>query len=166
MTKLLIPVFIFILVSQSVIGQAEKTERPGEPDIYNVQSDDAELNAAIDKSRLSFNEFLAAFKNRKSSQTNFSVKMPFATETGAEHIWLTGLELKDEKLLGLVDNLPANVTSVKLGDQVEIEQDKISDWFYLDNGKLVGGNTIRVIRSRMKASERKKFDKQFGITID
>jgi uncharacterized protein YegJ (DUF2314 family) len=74
--------------------------------------------------------------------------------------------LKDEKLLGLVDNLPANVTSVKLGDQVEIEQDKISDWFYLDNGKLVGGNTIRVIRSRMKASERKKFDKQFGITID
>jgi uncharacterized protein YegJ (DUF2314 family) len=164
MTRLLS--IFFIVLCHSVLGQADKTERPGEPDIYNFDSDDSEMNAAVDKSRLTFNEFLTAFKNKKSSQTSFSVKMPFATDTGAEHIWLTSLESKDEKLFGLVDNLPANVTSIKLGDKVEINQDKISDWFYIDDGKLVGGMTIRVIRSRMKPSERKQFDKQFGIKIE
>lgn len=157
---------VLILLCHPLLGQSDKTERPGETAIYNVDSDDAEMNEAIKKSRLTFNEFLTAFKNKKDSQTSFSVKMPFATEYGAEHIWLTSLEIKDGKLLGIVDNLPQSVTSIRLGDIVEIDENKISDWFYLENEKLVGGHTIRLLRARMSSSERKRFDRTFGIKVD
>jgi uncharacterized protein YegJ (DUF2314 family) len=158
---------VLLVVSfQTIFGQAEKSERPGEPTIYEVDSEDAEMNEAIKKSRLTFDEFIAAFKSKNPLQSNFSVKMPFATEYGAEHIWLTNMEIKDEKLFGVVDNLPQSVNTVRLGDVVEIDKEKITDWFYIDNDKLIGGLSIRVLRNRMKSSERKRFDRTLGAKID
>lgn len=157
---------LLVFSSQTIFGQAEKIERAGEPTIYNVDSDDAEMNEAIKKSRLTFGDFFSAFKSKTPSQRNFSVKMPFATEYGAEHIWLTNMEIKDEKLFGIVDNLPQSVNTVRLGDVVEINKEKITDWFYIDNDKLIGGLTIRVLRDRMKPSERKRFDRTLGAEID
>ena len=157
---------LLVLSAQPILGQAEKTERPVEPTIYDVDSEDAEMNEAIKKSRLTFGEFFAAFRSKNPSQRNFSVKMPFATEYGAEHIWLTNMEIKGEKLLGVVDNLPQSVNTVRLGDVVEIDSEKITDWFYVDNEKLVGGLTIRLLRDRMSKSDKKRFDRTFGATID
>jgi uncharacterized protein YegJ (DUF2314 family) len=163
--KILLVIFT-LLCSQAVLSQTEKIERTAEPTIYDVDSGDEEMNEAIRKSRLTFDDFLAAFKSKNASQRNFSVKMPFATEYGAEHIWLTNMEIKDDKLLGTVDNLPQSVNTVRLGDVVEIERDKISDWFYIDDEKLVGGLTIRVLRDRMKSAERKRFDRTLGVKLD
>jgi uncharacterized protein YegJ (DUF2314 family) len=163
--KILLAIFT-IVCSQGVLAQTEKSETTAEPTIYDVDSGDAEMNEAIRKSRLSFDEFLADFKSKKASQRNFSVKMPFATEYGAEHIWLTNMEMKDGKLFGIVDNLPQSVNTVRLGDVVEIDRDKISDWFYIDGEKLVGGLTIRVLRDRMKSAERKRFDRTLGVKLD
>ena len=157
---------LLVLSAQPILGQAEKTEKSVEPTIYDVDSQDAEMNEAIKKSRLTFGEFLAAFRSKNPSQRNFSVKMPFATEYGSEHIWLTNMDIKDEKLVGIVDNLPQAVNAVRLGDVVEIDGEKITDWFYIDNEKLVGGLTIRVLRDRMSKSDRKRFDRTFGATID
>lgn len=160
-------IILFLFISQAVLAQADgKTERIGEPTIYDVDSGDEQINDAIRKSRLMFADFIAAFRTNDGSRRNFSVKMPFATEFGAEHIWLTNMELKGEKLFGVVDNLPQSVTTVRLGDVVEIEEDKISDWFYIENEKLIGGLTIRVLRDRMSNSERKRFDRTLGAKID
>lgn len=153
------------LVSFATFGQADKTERPGEPDIYNVETDDKEMNEAIKKSRMTFDDFLTAFKNQKRNQSAFSVKMPFPTGHGAEHIWLTDIQSKGGKLFGTVDNVPESVTNIKLGDKVEIDRNKISDWFYIDGNKLIGGLTIRVLRNRMTPAERKQFDREFGVAF-
>jgi uncharacterized protein YegJ (DUF2314 family) len=157
-------VILLIVWSQAAVSQSDsiKSDEP----VYQVDSDDLEMNEAVKNSRLGFNDFLNAFKNRKSSQRSFSVKMPFATEYGFEHIWLTNMELRDGKLFAVVDNLPQSVTTVRLGDIVEINETKISDWFYIENEKLVGGLTIRVLRDRMSSSEKKRFDRTFGARID
>jgi uncharacterized protein YegJ (DUF2314 family) len=147
-------------------GQVAKTERPGEPDIYSVESEDKEMNEAIEKSRSTFDTFLATFNNPKEEQMSFSVKMPFPTDDGAEHIWLVNIESQDGKLFGEVDNVPENVSSVKLGDKIEIDRHKISDWFYIDGDRLIGGLTIRVLRDRMTPSEKRQFDADFGLKFD
>ena len=92
--------------------------------------------------------------------------MPFPTSDGAEHIWLVNIESVGGKLFGQVDNLPENVSSIKLGDKIEIEKYKISDWFYIENNKLIGGLTIRILRDRMSADEKKQFDEEFGVKFD
>ena len=160
-------IFIIVgLVTLVACGQTTKTERQGQPDIYSVEDSDKEMNEAIKKSRQTFDIFLTTFKNPKSNQTSFSVKMPFPTSDGAEHIWLVNIESAGGKLFGQVDNLPENVSSIKLGDKIEIEKYKISDWFYIENNKLIGGLTIRVLRDRMSADEKKQFDEEFGVKFD
>jgi len=37
---------------------------------------------------------------------------------------------------------------------------------YLENGKLFGGYTIRVLRNNMSEEERKQFDSESGMQID
>ena len=124
------------------------------------------MNEAIKKSRLTFDTFLTTFKNKKRNQTGFSVKMPFPTNDGAEHIWLVNIESKGGKLFGQVDNVPESVTSISLGDEIEIDRNKISDWFYVEDNKLIGGLTIRVLRDRMSPAEKKQFDREIGLKIE
>ena len=160
-------IILLVLLSQTILAQGDReSQKSGEPTIYDIDSGDQQMNEAIRKSRLTFADFVAAFKTNKGSRRNFSIKMPFATEFGAEHIWLTNMELKGEKLFGIVDNLPQSVTTVRLGDVVEIEENRISDWFYIEDDKLIGGLTIRVLRDRMSNSARKRFDRTLGAKID
>jgi uncharacterized protein YegJ (DUF2314 family) len=158
--------FIFVTTFLTSCGQQKTKEREGEPDIYYADSDDKEMNDAISKSRATFKDFEVAFEKRKSTQSYFSIKMPFPTKNGGEHIWLSDITKTDGKFYGKIDNLPEEVTSVELGQKIEINTAKISDWFYVDNGKLVGGLTIRVIRNRMTPAEKKQLDDEFGVTIE
>lgn len=160
--------FLMILVVSTLFacGQIAKTERQGEPDIYSVEGDDPEMNKAIARSRETFNDFFSALSSKKETQSAYSIKMPFPTENGAEHIWLVDIELNDGKMFGYIDNVPDQVSSIKLGDKVEIDRNKISDWFYIENNRLIGGLTIRVLRDRMEPEERKQFDEAYGVKFD
>jgi uncharacterized protein YegJ (DUF2314 family) len=157
---------ICALIALIACGQTAKTERHGQPDIYSVEGSDKEMNEAINKSRDSFGQFVTAFENKNGDQTGFSVKMPFLTEDGAEHIWVVRIYSVDGKLFGQVDNVPENVSGVELGDEIEIERNKISDWFYIENNRLIGGLTIRLLRDRMSPYEKEQFDQEFGVELD
>ena len=121
------------------------------------------MNEAIKKSRQTFNDFIDVFQNPKRNQTDFSVKMPFPASNGVEHIWLINIETKKGKLYGQVGNVPDDVTTIKIGDKVEIMQSRISDWFYIQDNTLIGGLTIRVLRDRMAPAEKRQLDSEFGV---
>ena len=107
--------FLTILIIFTLFAcQPGKTERQAEPDIYSVESDDQEMNNAIARSRETFNDFLSAFNSNNETQSAYAVKMPFPTENGAEHIWLVDIEINDGKMFGYIDNVPDQVSSVKL----------------------------------------------------
>lgn len=149
------------------MAQQPKAERSGEPDIYYAKSDDKEMNAAIEKAQKTFSDFAKAMNDPKNTNIFFGVKLPFETvDQNVEHIWVSDVKNKEGKYFGRVDNTPDNVMSVKLGDIIEIDPKKISDWMYVKDGKLVGGHTIRVLRNRMTPDERRKFDTEFGVQID
>jgi len=49
------------------------------------------------------------------------------------------------------------VHNVKLGDRIELPEADISDWFYMQNGKMVGNYTMRVLFKKMPADEVAKY---------
>jgi uncharacterized protein YegJ (DUF2314 family) len=120
-------------------------------------SDDPEMTAAIQAARLSLAEFLRAFANPKSGQTSFLVKAVFSDGEEFEHIWLADLDLSSPRLRGVVANEPI-LKTIRFMDTVECEPTQITDWMYVDRGKLVGGLTTRLIRERMSPQERFEFD--------
>ena len=75
-----------------------------------------------------------------------------------EHIWLSNPSFDGTRFSGRVDNEPVDVKNVKMGQTVTAAKDEVSDWFYVENGKLIGGYTIRVLYSRMSSAEKKDFD--------
>jgi uncharacterized protein YegJ (DUF2314 family) len=121
--------------------------------VINVQSDDAEMVAAIAKARASLPEFWQVFEKRERGESDFSLKVRITDQGGTEHFWATDIKRQRGKTVGTIDNDPNIVTSVKLGDTIEISDADISDWLYLRDGKMVGNETLRPLLKRMPPAE-------------
>jgi uncharacterized protein YegJ (DUF2314 family) len=160
-SKILITLIIFCFIS---CKNSDKVERENQPDIYDVKSTDKEMNAAIEKANQTLTNFNTALLNPEIEVKSLKVK--FQNETDAEHIWLSDIEFKDGKYSGVLDNEPEYITEYKIGDKVNVDSKNISDWMYIDNGKLFGGYTIKVLRNRMSEDEKKQFDSESGMQID
>jgi uncharacterized protein YegJ (DUF2314 family) len=131
-----------------------------------VSGDDPKMNAAIDKARATVNTFITALKTPKQNQESFTVKMAFSDRKHTEHMWLADVTFDGVKFHGVVNNDVELVSNVKIGQRASVEPAKISDWMYVEDGKLVGGYTLRVLRDAMSAKERRKFDKSVPFIIE
>lgn len=117
-----------------------------------------EMDKAIQTARDSVDTFIAALKSPAPGRVSFTVKKPFKDGGQVEHIWLSNASFDGTRFSGRVDNEPADVKNVRFGQIATAGKDEISDWFYIENGKLVGGYTIRVLYSQMSPAEKKDFD--------
>jgi uncharacterized protein YegJ (DUF2314 family) len=159
--KVLIVLIIFCFAG---CKNSDKVERENQPTIYNVESNDKEMSEAIKKANQTLTDFNLALQNPKIEVKSLKVK--FETSDGNEHIWLSNIEYKNGKYWGILDNEPEYITEYKIGDKIEVDNSKISDWMYLKNGKLFGGYTIKLLRSRMTENEKDQFDAESGMQID
>jgi uncharacterized protein YegJ (DUF2314 family) len=166
MKRNLLTTLILIGLLSCETNQTGRTERAGEPTIYSVTDEDAEMNAAIKTANQTLDKFDDALKSGNPEFSFFAIKTRFNTPDGGEHIWISDILRRDNKYFGVVDNLPESTTEVKVGDTIQIANDNISDWMYLDNQKLRGGYTIRLLRNRMGDKERAQFDAESGLIIE
>ena len=158
-----------LLAVASCDGKTEnkaKMEPAAAPTVHMVSDEDADMNSAMKTARETLDKFNAALKSKNPKLDNFAIKVRFDAPSGGEHIWVGEVSLKKGKYSGVVGNVPERTTDVKLGDTIEIVNDNISDWMYLEGGKLHGGYTIRVLRKRMPDAERKQFDQDSGLIIE
>lgn len=140
----------------------ETVRREGQPDYVYIPNKAPEMDKAIQTARDSVDTFIAALKSPAPGRGSFTVKKPFKDGGQVEHIWLSNASFDGTRFSGRVDNEPADVKNVRFGQIATAGKDEISDWFYIENGKLVGGYTIRVLYSQMSPAERKEFDAQAG----
>jgi uncharacterized protein YegJ (DUF2314 family) len=131
-----------------------------------VADDDPRMNAAIAKARSTIGDFTAALTSPGSSQSEFAVKMAFNDGAHIEHMWLSPVTVDGANFVGIVNNDPERVTNVKLGQRVTVATTEVSDWMYVDNGKLVGGETLRVLRDSLSPDERADFDKSVPFVVE
>jgi uncharacterized protein YegJ (DUF2314 family) len=143
-----------------------KIERAGEPTIYNVKSDDREMDAAIQASKATLPEFLRVFARQDTATSDFALKVHYDDGGQPEHLWLANLSTQNGRLYGVVSNLPEFTKAVKEGETVEVDTSKVSDWKYVQNHRLVGGRTIKVLRNHLSPDERKELDASVEYKID
>lgn len=147
-------------------NETTKTEREGESTIYNVTADDAEMKEAINTANQTLEQFNEALMSQNPDFGYFALKVRFDAPNGREHIWASDIVIKGNKYFGVVNNLPENTTEVKIGDTIQINNNNISDWMYVDSNRLRGGFTLRLLRKRMTELERKQFDEENGLIIE
>jgi uncharacterized protein YegJ (DUF2314 family) len=164
-TRSLVPILIISLLGCQ--NNPKVIKRDGEPDISRVADDNKQMNKAIILAKQTLGEFDHALLSHDTALKFLAMKMRFETpEGGGEHIWLNQITKKDNQYYGVIANVPALAMQVKLGDSVEIPKDKISDWMYVQNGKLKGGYTIRALRDQLSETEKKAFDAENGFDVE
>jgi len=150
-----------------IFGKKNVAEREGEPDMVYVPSEDERMNWAIEKANLTLWYFEESLKKKQPYQNYFSIKVLITDGDEGEHIWLTDPHFDDEgNLFGTVGNEPVNIRSVKFNQKIGIKRDLISDWMIIENGRLIGGYTIRAIRDGVAEKEKAAFDNSIGLYID
>ena len=122
--------------------------------VINVPSSDPEMAAAIAKARATLPAFWASYDNPKPPETGHSLKVRFPTGgNNAEHIWMAEVKKLGNGLCsGRFANSPRDLPGKREGDLVEFREADISDWMFMRNGKIVGGETLRpLLKSMPKA---------------
>lgn len=164
-----------LLLSVSYLGagcdkqqprSGEVVEREGEPAITYVESDDPKMLAAIDKARKTFGEFKTAFEKKTPQQDFFSVKLLVEEGEHQEHVWTTPVRFEADEYYGTLDNEPYQIKKYVVGDELHAPVDQISDWMYVEDGKLVGGYTLRVVRDSLTKEQQAAFDSNLPFKIE
>lgn len=177
MVLLMVPYIIrqtFIIIALMILSLAcqQKPKEASTPagnasGVQTLEESDAEMNEAIEAARSSLSRFEEAMLSNNPQYDLFALKVMFPDQVGgSEHIWITDLILEGGQYRGLVGNEPQYTIIVEAGQEVTVDPEKISDWMYVEDGKLRGGYTFRVLRNRMSPHERTEFDRSLGITIE
>lgn len=122
-----------------------------------VADDDPEMVAAMAKARGSLPQFWKVFEKRERGEAKFGLKVKITDKKGTEFFWASDIKRQDGKVMGTIDNDPNIVTTVKLGDRIEIPEADISDWLYMREGKMVGNETLKPLLKTMPPEEVARF---------
>jgi uncharacterized protein YegJ (DUF2314 family) len=135
---------IGILGAVAVVPSASVRAEDHSP-IVDVPTSDPIISAAIAEARAALPEFWASYENPKASEGGHSLKVRFPTRgTNSEHIWMADVKkLGEGHYSGGFANAPRDLPGRREGDLVEFTAASISDWMFLRDGKIVGGETIR-----------------------
>jgi uncharacterized protein YegJ (DUF2314 family) len=143
------------------------SHRKDSPDVYHVSTETERMNWGIEKARLTLNYFKSSLNNPRQDQTYFSLKTKIEDGDKVEHLWLTDVSFDENNIFyGTVANEPLTITNVGFGKQIGVGLENISDWMVLEDGRLIGGYTIRAIRDSLAGRDKKDFDRRTGFIID
>ena len=142
-------------------------KRPNaEPESFDVKNNHAQMHRAVIQARKTVATFITALQHPLAGQQDFEVKKAFRHGNEVEHLWLSDVRFSGNRFHGRVDNVPQKIQGVKVGDLVSVNPDEISDWAFVDNGKLVGGYTIRAYYNELSPEQKKQFDQAADFRIE
>lgn len=140
---------IVALAALALIGFAADEFRSTDDPVVRVASTDKQMNAAIARARETLPVFWQIKSNPTAGQSNLSLKVEITEGEEAEHFWLVDIAEQGDGYTGTIANTPQLVGNVKEGQRYAFPQKDITDWMYMQNNKIHGGYTIRVLVDKM-----------------
>jgi len=122
--------------------------------VISVADTDAEMNAAIARARATLPVFWASYEAPKRMETEHALKVRFRAVGNDEHIWMSDVKkLPSGEYAARFADTPRNLPGKRFGDLTEFRDADISDWMFMRNGKIVGGETIKPLLKSMPKSD-------------
>ncbi|MFN8412873.1 MAG: DUF2314 domain-containing protein [Anaerolineales bacterium] len=123
-----------------------------------IPSEDMEFEAAVKQAHDSWSEFVEHFQSPVSSQTFAAIKVRLTYEDGfSEDIWFDTLNYKDGEFYGMLSESSSHSRTSRAGKFILLPKEDMIDWMVVEDGKLIGGYTIRLAYSRMSPQEKEMF---------
>lgn len=131
--------------------------------IVHVPNESERMAWAIEKANHTIDFFVDKMRNPRPNDSYFSIKVRLEHEGESEHLWLNNMSFDDSgNLFGELGNPPMYIPNLSIGQKIGVSNDAISDWMIINQGRLIGGYTIRAIRDGLPVAERPAFDQSVG----
>jgi uncharacterized protein YegJ (DUF2314 family) len=117
--------------------------------------DEEEMEAAIARARREVDSFIAELA--KPTGENHAVKVPITDQDDTEHFWLIDVSYSDGEFAGTINNEPGIVSNVRIGDKRKVKKSEISDWMFMQDGKMYGNYTLRPLLAAMPKDEAERY---------
>jgi uncharacterized protein YegJ (DUF2314 family) len=88
-------------------------------------------------------QFKQEFKNKRDSIDEFYVKVRLTENELAEHLWINILDLNKDQSLGLFDNEPLKIKSLKYLDTIRFDINDAEDLMLFKNDSLKLGSFLQ-----------------------
>ena len=153
---------------------AAQTNTEVAPQFNNINREDVEITKAHALASQTINKFISLVKEQKN--VTYMAKLRFidpdlSEKTGKDqflYIWLTNVfyHEKENILSGEFFEVPSELKKWhQVGQRLGFDGDDVFDWMINDYGKVTGGFTLRVARSRLKTeAEKLEYDQYVGIS--
>lgn len=127
---------------------------------------DAEFDGAVQQARDSLSTFITTIATSHTDRTLVAVKVRFSPPGEvSQDIWVDEVTYTDGVFRGSMgDDIPA--LRLEFGEKITIDEKDILDWMIVEDGKLVGGYTIRLAMQRMSPEERERFLESLDYVIE
>ena len=139
-------------------------QKLAEDQVIQFASGDAAMNAAIHQARQTLPGFLALAANPPAGTGEYKVKVAIEDKGATEHFWIIPFQATATGFRGTLSNTPRTVGNVQLGQVIEFDRSRISDWGYVRDGKQVGSYTVCVMFARMPKAEADAIRRDHGFT--
>lgn len=143
--------------------------------IFMSEDDDQEMSTANKNARETFKYFWRElYWERRRIIPGLeiaSVKIIFTDsdlrddEPSVEHMWITDIDFDGDCITGFLMNKPNWLRNISEGDHVKAKLTDVSDWMFAIEGRVYGGFTINLLRSRMSRAELNSHDQAWGLNF-
>lgn len=127
---------------------------------------DVEMESAFSDARNTLNLFIERIGTPHPTRTFVAVKTRFfPPDSSPQDIWVDNVTHKDGLFHGSMgDDIPS--LRLYLGDDVTVKPEDVLDWMIVEDGKLIGGYTIRLAYKRMTPEEKQNFLESLDYLLD
>lgn len=130
--------------------------------VYNIASQDAEMEEAIAQARATFDGFLKTHAKPPKGAEDFKIKVKFSEAGNNEHIWVTPFVVTPKGFQGTLAGEPRYISYLDNGQDVSFTRADVSDWGYTLNGKQKGSYTVCVMFKHMPAADANRYRRDYG----
>ena len=134
--------------------------------IINIPDDDPDMAAAIRKAQETLPTFAQMLAAPPSGKRFLLIKARFVDGTASEHMWVADLVADGDGFRGVLGDEPNAVKNLRFKQPVTITRDQITDWMAVEDGKVKGAFTTRVLRSKMTPDQQKAFDRSMPYALE
>lgn len=111
------------------------------------------MNAAITAARATLDDFIALYEAKQIDADSASLKVGVPTTEGfcCEHLWMSRFARDGAAFTAIVGNEPVDADYLTAGQSYQFTRASISDWSYIDDGRIHGAYTLRAMLPHLDA---------------
>jgi len=154
--KYIIVCVIFLSSCNRPVRDVSRLSSPA----IEVEQSDEEIERIAENAKRALPIFFRNLARPEKGANNFYVKYPLSSDDGnvepkvREQVWLGNIRFKNNRYYGTLANTAKSIDRRKKGDTIIINTDKITDWMYVQDGKIMGGRSIKYLLEKIPEDKR------------